>query len=646
MFRKNTSPPEPTAADRQQLITGTLARYQSRRKQKLTSDVNFELDLELKYIETKTKDKVHEKRVIKPGEASIGDYNDLFKTFYTKIRRLLILGAPGSGKTVLLLRLAEFLMDKSQDGSIFPVPILVNLASWRSDEPDFETWLEKQLPHSAGEGGISKDYAKYLVDTNQVLPLLDGLDEIPEAHRASVLEALEVYLAKRQGQSEIASSYPEVIICCRKEEYEALDVAPEIYGTILIQPLSDEKIRETLDELVRRNNTSAERLLLDLEKYPHFKAALNTAFFVHIALGLYAIGRPKDDFFKVFSAKAQQDQLIATYLQQQLNLLDKPTHKSRRWLGWLSSGLQRSKKGVSFELADLQISWLGESKLLSWIYWLSYGLGFGIIVGLPFGLTTGILYGPLPGLLAGLAVLILGVLFVGLGEGITEGIQDQVFLSTPILYYPDIIFYDFKNLTPSKLLKDSLFSGLLFGTLAGTLSWLIAGGIIFIVNGSLKDSIIGFQFGLTLGIFFGIIRGFFAIITEIKHFAKVEKIYQRLTTDLLHLAIQFSIIVVLGLITIKLQTWSDFLEDYNYFKTFLIGTAIGLVSSFFVSNLYNYTILHLIFVYYDVIPLRLVPFLNQVADKTGLMEKDGGQWRFRHQLIQDALAKEFESNSK
>lgn len=40
-------------------------------------------------------------------------------------------------------------------------------------------------------------------------------------------------------------------------------------------------------------------------------------------------------------------------------------------------------------------------------------------------------------------------------------------------------------------------------------------------------------------------------------------------------------------------------------------------------------------------PLRLVTILDSVS-KTGLLIKDGGQWRFRHQLILDSLAHQFE----
>ena len=41
-------------------------------------------------------------------------------------------------------------------------------------------------------------------------------------------------------------------------------------------------------------------------------------------------------------------------------------------------------------------------------------------------------------------------------------------------------------------------------------------------------------------------------------------------------------------------------------------------------------------------PLQYVTFLDTIAEQSGLMEKDGGQWRFRHQLIQDYLSERYD----
>ncbi|WP_369268742.1 NACHT domain-containing NTPase [Streptomyces sp. R11] len=128
-------------------------------------------------------------------DAEIGD------VFLKKVptRRLVILGEPGGGKSVLLVRLLADLMGRRSDGD--PVPVLFSLASWNPRHP-LKDWLAEQLrreyerlsdtaptlltPPREGPG----DLAQALVDHGRILPLLDGFDELPPALHPVALKAL------------------------------------------------------------------------------------------------------------------------------------------------------------------------------------------------------------------------------------------------------------------------------------------------------------------------------------------------------------------------------------------------------------------------------------------------------------------------
>lgn len=99
-------------------------------------------------------------------------------------RRLLVLGAPGSGKTLLLVRLLLALIEDRAAGD--PVPVLFPLASWDPSALDLRGWMERKLVQDHAELGAAApaEYgettlAGMLLDRRLVLPVLDGLDELP-----------------------------------------------------------------------------------------------------------------------------------------------------------------------------------------------------------------------------------------------------------------------------------------------------------------------------------------------------------------------------------------------------------------------------------------------------------------------------------
>ncbi|GIF25452.1 hypothetical protein Ate02nite_81820 [Paractinoplanes tereljensis] len=112
---------------------------------------------------------------------------DIFR--HLSSRRLCIVGAPGSGKSTLVLALVEGLLRNRRPED--PVPVLLPLAGWdpRSEPP--EAWVSRQLaemfPMLATSG---EQAASMLVSDGRVLPVLDGLDELPADLRSAALARL------------------------------------------------------------------------------------------------------------------------------------------------------------------------------------------------------------------------------------------------------------------------------------------------------------------------------------------------------------------------------------------------------------------------------------------------------------------------
>ena len=123
-------------------------------------------------------------------------------------RRLVIVGEPGAGKTVLLIRLLLELVERRGSGA--PVPVLFSLASWNPGGRQLDAWLAEQLrrdhpglrrpvPGSPGGAGVPTgpagagepvDLAQALLAEGRILPLLDGFDELPGGLRPVALDAI------------------------------------------------------------------------------------------------------------------------------------------------------------------------------------------------------------------------------------------------------------------------------------------------------------------------------------------------------------------------------------------------------------------------------------------------------------------------
>ena len=128
--------------------------------------------------------------------------------------RLMVLGGPGSGKTTLMVRLVLEMLDRRTPGA--PVPFLVAAASWDPSMVDLGTWLADQmstqfpvLGASAGRGAGRRTRVRQLLERGLILPILDGLDEIPDAVRGSAIARINDSL--RPGG--------QLVITCRTAEF-------------------------------------------------------------------------------------------------------------------------------------------------------------------------------------------------------------------------------------------------------------------------------------------------------------------------------------------------------------------------------------------------------------------------------------------
>jgi len=113
--------------------------------------------------------------------------------------RLVVIGAPGSGKSAAAIRLMlDALKHRSgfDDGkrSTIPVPLLLTVHGWDPIRQPLVDWLAGRLTADyplLSKGASGRRAAARLVESGRVAVVLDGLDEMPDALRPIALRALD-----------------------------------------------------------------------------------------------------------------------------------------------------------------------------------------------------------------------------------------------------------------------------------------------------------------------------------------------------------------------------------------------------------------------------------------------------------------------
>ena len=147
-------------------------------------------------------------------------------------RRLVLLGGPGAGKTTLAVQLLRELLATRSRQEDEPVPVLLPAAGWDTDTyPRLQDWLGMRLVQdypALRAPSLAPGMARILADYGQILPVLDGLDELPQPAQAAVITALNRSM----------DDTGQLILTSRTDEFEqAVNAADDVLtSAVVIEP--------------------------------------------------------------------------------------------------------------------------------------------------------------------------------------------------------------------------------------------------------------------------------------------------------------------------------------------------------------------------------------------------------------------------
>ena len=566
-------------------------------------------------------------------------------------KTLLILGEPGSGKTIALLQLAQKLVNQTKQDLTKPIPVVFNLSSWGEKQQPIEKWLIEEFKDKYQ---VPLTWSESWLKQQQLILLLDGLDEVRAEQRNACVRALNKFIATH--------NITEMVVCSRVKDYEALTERLQLSSAICIKPLS---LKQVYSFLTKAGDSLAGLKTLlqqdrELEQFAQTPLILNIMSLAYqgwsVEKLLQQFRSNNDCYQHLFDNYIERmlHRRVMGQLEQNPNLTKYPQEKVLHWLSWLAQQLSQASQTV-FMIEQIQPTWLPKNfqrLIYSVGVSLTVGLtaavfhvgplssvfegGKGLIEGLIGGLIAGLFYGLLGGLIIRWLSGIVARLATGLTLGLLFGLVFWLVLGpkfglTYVLFYAicGVIIYDFcsKDIEPvdilewswQKALKNlgfalifvlilSVTNGPIFGLIFGLLLWLILSwekqteinkttrpnqGIWKSVQDTIKVTSI---IGLFSGIFLGVIQAQYTLIPEVSSF-------------------------VLGLANGIM---------FGYGAALLSTQGGGLVC-------FKHLILRFLLWRSGCVPWNYARFLNYASERL-LMKKVGGGYIFYHRMLMEHFA--------
>jgi hypothetical protein len=554
-------------------------------------------------------------------------------------RRLLIVGEAGAGKTVLAQYVAQALnhrLSKPDAPGSGKVMVPVSMADW---DPGDETrpaatlfgWIARRLveqypyvgqavpPPDASKGaGIEGTVAYRLLKAGRLMPVLDGLDEIPMPLRSEAIAKI----------NELVPENVFLVITCRAEEYWEATQEPragpdDVPTGVLTRtavarllPFTAEEVRAYLSKRASVvSPTGAHRwepILANLTGDPSgsLASSLSKPLMAFLSASVYAGSRDPGEMLSIAADGGLERHLLNLFIPTAFRRSRWRDDKQvRSWLTFLATDLNARNEqriawwtlGSSHRLATGLLVGIAVG-LVTWLaagLSLGFGLGKGAGFGLPVGLLAGVLVGNILGIGFGIACgartlpptnlefrvrrrlweALFGGLFVGGATGVIfgiffgtgNGIFSGALLGAPIAAGYGAFGQARDTASPTALLRRDRWFVVAF-VLAYGIPWTIIASLYF------GGPAVGIPSGVAIGLVGGTVNGI--------QYAMAKK-------------------------------WDQF-GAVAWFRLALIRPYFAIRGD---------------------LPWRVMTFLKD-AYRVGVLRQDGGYYQFRHAQLRDQLISE------
>ena len=470
-------------------------------------------------------DSSHEAPARWSSDPGVDELADFFRDVQPKA--LVVLGSAASGKSAAAILLTLGLLGHRQRDTD-PVPVRFSLHQW-DGRFKFSNWLRHRiLDDHAGlrtAKAYGPDVVSDLLREHRVLPILDGLDELPEEAQDQVIDAI----------NRVDPPLPGVVLTCQEGKYgQRGRLLTEAWIVRLAGVSAKEAERYILNSTGGLHLERWQPVLVSLtrKKRSALVAALSSPLMVYLVSKVYGDTRKAPaDLLTYTDRAALEDHLLRGFLPAVFDGQPWRSDEAERWLGHIALSLEESADDPAGD-PTIPFGWWELSRFgrpptaiiagvvggvtafaaLFMSFTALFNVGAGLVAGTVAGLVLGalcLLNEPpkpsetqvqLKGRLASIARsgLAIGIIvFIGgtLARDPTFGLIAGIGFGVPIAFLYGLTEPDptVRSVEPRALLRRDMLVGLTFGVGYGVPAGITGWGLT-------SDVLVGAAVGLTAGL--------------------------------------------------------------------------------------------------------------------------------------------------
>ncbi|MDF1754208.1 MAG: protein kinase [Verrucomicrobiales bacterium] len=262
--------------------------------------------------------------------------------FVKSDQSMLILGQPGSGKSVTLLQLTRQLLKQSSQTNSF-VPVVLHLSTWFNSS--LTEWIEQEL---SAKYQIPRKIGRQLIEDNCLLLILDGLDEVHRDSQSDCVLRINQFIDNHIP--------PGVVVSCRTEDYDRISHRLKLHSAIQLKPLTPQQIESSLS----RGQNKAPPLLGSLKKNDSIMELAKSPLMLSVMK--LSFSDASEETINHFEAIGRSpEHMFQAYIDRMFRTKGKTGHGYSKdqtigWLGWLASRMSERNQSV-LQIEQLQPSW-------------------------------------------------------------------------------------------------------------------------------------------------------------------------------------------------------------------------------------------------------------------------------------------------